>query len=109
MNSTNLLLIIVLSIPTYFMIRSIIRDGRKIKQLRRRRPGPVVEQDDKRLGTPSNDELPDNEATFAVLALKQRLNSLYNTREKYESDDFFVETQRVGRILKIKWRFKPDT
>ena len=46
---------------------------------------------------------------FALVALKRRLDFLDNAREKYEADNFFIETQRVGRALKIKWRFKPNT
>jgi hypothetical protein len=47
------------------------------------------------------------EQMLAVAALKRRLDFLENKTASYDSELFSIETERAGRGLRIKWRFKP--
>jgi hypothetical protein len=45
--------------------------------------------------------------TLAVAALKRRLEFFGgSSKQRHENNDLFVETERAGRGLRIRWRFK---
>jgi hypothetical protein len=48
------------------------------------------------------------EEMLAVAALKRRLDFFEDKSATYEAALFSIETEQVGRGLKIKWRFKPE-
>lgn len=45
---------------------------------------------------------------LAVSLLQYRLKFLKGGLQKYTADSFTIETEKAGRSLKIKWKFKPD-
>jgi hypothetical protein len=49
------------------------------------------------------------EERLAVVALKRRQELLGNKKEVYETNHVSIETERAGRRLRIKWRFKPGS
>ncbi len=48
------------------------------------------------------------EEMLAVAVLRRRLDLLDNKSQIYDSELFTVETEQIGRGLRIKWRFKPQ-
>ena len=113
------LVLVLLMIPMSMLIVYLFRDlqKRKYKPSRSLEEGSneTIEEDHAILRKDQIDAILSDNCSgedgenFALTALKRRLHFLESAREKYESDNFVIETKRIGRALRIKWRFKPNT